>query len=194
MKYVLVSLLGDEATAANDAFARWFAGSHAPAAAFHAEHPEHADVAAAVRATPNALVLGHDGDGSVRGAARGAPWAEPEAFAEMFAGARVWVYACDTRGATLEADLFSFGKRAHERGVGVFAGHSSPITAVPGFPSIPYLRDAVYEALARAFRAFIQGENSAEALRRAALKSRGRATALAANPIERDMRNLRVLA
>ncbi len=193
MRYVLVSLLGDEATAANDAFARWFAASHPPVAAFHSAHPPHADVAAALHETPIALVLGHDGGGSVRGAAKGAPWADPTAFAAMFSGARVWVYACDTRGRALEDDLVSFGQRGHAGGVNVFAGHCSPITAVPGFPSLPFLRDAVYGSLARAFRAFILGENRAEELRRAALKAGGRATALAAHPIERDMQSLRVL-
>jgi len=195
VKYVLVSLLGDDATAVNDDFAQWFARAHPPSAAFHHEHPDHAAVAAAVRGSPNALVLGHDGGGSVRGAAKGPPWAEPATFAEIFSGARVWVYACDTRGPTLEEDLVSFGRLAHERGVSVFAGHCSPITAVPGFPSLPYLRDSVYEALGRAFRAFIQGQNSASELRRLALKASvlGRATTFTANPIERDMQSLRVL-
>ena len=78
----------------------------------------------------------------------------------------------------------------------MFAGHCSPITAVPPFTSLPDLRTLVYRALARAFRAFLQGQNSAEELRRAALKGAvgGRATAFAALPIERDMASLRVLA
>ncbi len=89
MTFVLVSLLGDDATAANDEFARWFEASHSPAAAFHGEHPDHEAVAAAVRVTPTALVLGHDGGGSLRGASSGSPWVNPTEFARIFAGARV---------------------------------------------------------------------------------------------------------
>lgn len=196
MTYVLVSLLGDEATAANDDFARWFEHAHAPAAAFHGEHPDHEEVARAVQRTPIALVFGHDGDGSVRGAANGRPWADPAQFARIFAGARVWVYACETRGQKLDRDLDSFGNQARAGGVAVFAGHCTKITAVPPFTSMPDLRASVYQALARAFRAFIQGVNNAGELQRAALRGavRGRGTALSALPIERDMKSLRVLA
>lgn len=196
MNYVLVSLLGDEATAANDEFARWFAKDHPPAAAFHGEHPDHALVAAAVQEARTALVFGHDGGGSLRGAAKGPAWLGPDEFARIFVGARVWVYACETRAKALEEDLASFGKQARSGGVAVFAGHCTPITAVPPFTTLPLLRDSCYQALARAFRAFLQGENNADALRRAALKGAvfGRGTVLAASPIERDMASLRVLA
>ncbi len=195
MSYVLVSLLGDEATAANDLFARWFEASHRPSSAFHEEHPDHEAVAAAVRETRLALVFGHDGGGSLRGASGGPPWVDASEFARIFAGARVWVYACDTRARAQEDDILSFGRQAHSLGVAVFAGHCTPITAVPPFTTLPGLRDAVYNALARAFRAFLQGQNSAEELRRAALKGAvaGRGTVLAAQPIERDMMSLRVL-
>lgn len=108
MSYVLVSLVGDDATAANDEFARAFAVSHRPKHAFHGESPAHADVAAAVRETKTALVLGHDGGGSLRGASQGDPWITPQEFAKVFYDARVWVYACDTRGPTMEQDLDSF--------------------------------------------------------------------------------------
>jgi hypothetical protein len=196
VSYVLVSLLGDAATEANDAFAQWFAALHPPSQAFHGEHPDHDVVAAAVRATPLALVLGHDGGGSVRGAAEGAAWADPEQFARIFAGARVWVYACLTRGERLEDDLESFGRRARGAGVAVFAGHARPINAVLPFVSFPEPRTVVYQALARAFRAFLQGENNARALQRAALRgtSSGRPTVLIAPWIQRDMESLRVLA
>ena len=198
MSYVLVSLLGDDATEANDAFARWFEASHPPARAFHAEHPDHDEVAAAVRATPLALVLGHDGGGSVRGAARGAAWTDPAQFARIFAGARVWVYACMTRGDNQADDLDSFGRRAHGAGgVAVFAGHARAIAAVPPFMSFPEPRTRIYEALARAFRAFLfGGETNAAALGRAALRgaSSGRSTLLVAPWIKDDMASLRVLA
>lgn len=195
MSYVLVSLIGDDATAANDEFARWFAAHHPPACAFHAESPAHDEIAAAVRETKTALVLGHDGGGSLRGASQGAPWITPPEFAKVFYDARVWVYACDTRGPTLEQDLESFGRIAFEQGVRVFAGHASPITAVPPFMLFPDLRKRTHEALARAFRAFIQGEDNAAVLRRIALAGTvgGRATVFGALPIQQDMNVLRIL-
>jgi hypothetical protein len=196
VKYVLVSLLGDEATAANDEFARWFAENHPGVTAFHGEHPDHGAVAEAVAAAPLALVLGHDGGGSVRGRSDGPPWTDPTQFARIFAGARVWVYACKTRGESLEDDLDSFGKIARDGGVSVFAGHATAITAVPPFTTFPTLRTNVYAALARAFRAFLQGENRADELRRAALKGAegGRSTVLIASSVKQDMASLRVLA
>ncbi len=195
MSYVLVSLIGDEATATNDEFARWFALNHPPARAFHGESPSHDDVAAAVRETKTALVLGHDGGGSLRGASTGPAWITPEQFAQVFQDARVWVYACDTRGPTLEQDLESFGRIAFERGVYVFAGHASPITAVPPFTLFPDLRKRTHEALARVFRAFIHGEDNANELRRIALAATvgGRAAVFSALPIKQDMDVLRVL-
>ena len=195
MSYVLVSLLGDDATAANDAFARWFEESHRPKASFHDEHPEREAVAAAVRETRLALVFGHDGGGSLRGAKGGPPWVDASEFARIFAGARVWVYACDTRAKAQEDDLLSFGRQARDGGVAVFAGHCTSITAVPPCSTMPSLREPVYQAFARAFRAFLQGQNNAEEIRRAALKGTvvGRSTVLAALPVERDMKSLRVL-
>ena len=195
MSYVLVSLLGDDATAANDEFARWFADAHPPSAAFHAAHPDHDAVAAALKKAPHALVFGHDGGGSLRGHAEGPAWVEPDGFARIFTGARVWVSACSPRSPSLEEDLQSFGRVAHAGGVAVFAGHASPITAVSPFTKMPELRKSVRSALARGFRAFLQGQNNAEELRRAVLGGAvaGRGTALAALSIENDMRSLRVL-
>lgn len=193
MTYVLVSLLGDKATETNDDFARWFETEHPPAAAFHGEHPDHDAVAAAVRKAPIALVFGHDGGGLLRGAIGGPRWADPAEFARMFVGARVWVYACETRARKLEEDLESFGRQAHTGGVNLFAGYCSAITAVPLLE--PGVRDSVYRALGRTFRAFIQGESRAGELRRVAKIGTvgGRSTALTAMIIERDMASLRVL-
>ncbi|MBK8255363.1 MAG: hypothetical protein IPK82_22230 [Polyangiaceae bacterium] len=195
MSYVLVSLTGDEATAANDLFAQWFAKTHPPHAAFHEEHPNHNAVADAVRQAGNALVFGHDGVGSVRGKSLGEPWVDPQTFGQIFSGSRVWVYACDTRSKNLEEDLTSFGRVASGAGVQVFAGFAAPVTAVPPFSTLEALRTPIYQALARGFRAFISGENSAENLKKAVLRgaATGRGAVLAASQIERDIQTLRVL-
>jgi hypothetical protein len=195
VSYVLVSLLSDAATQDSDAFARWLAQSQPPAGEFHDANPAHAAVSEAVRRAPVALVFGHDGGGTLRAEASGESWATPEQFAEMFSGARVWVYACNTRAPKQEEDLESFGRRAHELGVRVFAGHCTAIASVAHETAQPQ-RDLAYRALGRAFRAFLRGQNSANAIRLAALRGvagPGRFVALAALPVEDALRSLRVL-
>jgi len=174
--YVLVSLVADddEATRWNDEFARWFASEHPPAAAFHGEMPDHAAVRMALEKlpkdrTPTALVFCHDGGGTLRARSVGDPWADAAKFADTFVGARVWVYACDTRGTALNDDLDSFGRWARDHGIEVFVGHASAVAAPP--PSPPNVRTYIYQALGRAFRAFLQGEERPPELRRAALPS-----------------------
>ena len=194
MRYVLVSLVGDSATQSNDQFARWFAERHVPVRAFHEEHPDHTSVQGAVEDAGTAIVMGHDGGGSLRARAAGPPWATAEDFATMFSGARVWAFACSTRSAQLEDDLDSFGRKVRGGGVAVFAGHASDITAPPLFDSLPLLRDQTYGALARGFRKFLQGSNSAKEIRNHALRSSGRGTALVARSIEDTFQTLRILA
>ncbi len=197
MSYVLVSLVGDAATEESDKFARWLAGEIRPARAFHDEHPEHAAVAAAVKVTPVALVICHDGGGSVRARRDGPSWADAASFATIFSDARVWAYACNTRAPKLAEDLESFGRRAFASGVRVFAGHCSSIIAPPDAPTYPALRRAGYRALGRAMRAFLRGENRADELRRIALReaaASGRRAVFAAPAIEDAMNSLRVLA
>lgn len=192
MSYVLVSLRGDEATQMNDAFAQHFAKAFPPAVFFSEEHPDHDRVAESVRAWGQAVVMGHDGAGSLRAHGQGPPWTDARGFASMFRGARVWAYACDTRGASLETDLDSFGRQAVELGVRVFAGHAAPITAPPPFATMPTLRDEVYRALGRGFRCFLQGSNNADEIRLAALRNRSAKNALIAYPIQDALASLRV--
>lgn len=196
MSYVLVSLPGDAATQATDRFARWFEEKCPPTGSFHERAPHHPDVAKAVGATPKALVFGHDGGGSLRAEAKGPAWADPDQFAEMFSGARVWVYACGTRAKKLGDDLESFGRRAKAKGVGVFAGHAGPVPAVADLAALPDLRDATYRAFDRVFRAFLGGESSADELRRIGLgdvSSAGRSAVLTALPVQRALETLRIL-
>jgi hypothetical protein len=151
-------------------------------------------VSDAVRATQNALVFAHDGDGSIRAVRGGAPWADAQAFAGIFQGARVWVYACDTRSDALEEDLASFGRVAHAAGVRVFAGHCGPVT-VPFLPALPNNMESVYQGLRGAFVAFLEGEDDVAALRDAALADvpLGRAAVFVSPWLEQALKTLRVL-
>ncbi len=194
MTYVLVSLVGDKGTQDADRFARWFAERRRPATAFHEPSPAHASVKDAVLKTRAAIVFAHDGGGSVRAVRGGARWADAREFAAVFHGARVWVYACDTRSAELEADLTSFGRVAHGEGVRVFAGHCSDVR-LPWLPTWHNTMEAMYQGLHRAFTAFLEGEDDAQALRGAALGGvpRGTAAVFASPFVERAMQTLRVL-
>jgi hypothetical protein len=176
----------------NDVFARRFLAEHPTDLAFFGAHPGHDLVAEKVKEVGLAIVMGHDGGGTLRAASDGPPWADADQFARMFAGARVWVYACDSCSRTQD-DLGSFGARAVAQGVRIFVGHTSPITAPPPFDSIPQLRDATYRALARGFRRFLLGSDSATEIRNHALGARGRGTALVSLSIEDALRSLRVL-
>lgn len=193
MNYVLVSLVGDDATRMNDIFARKFLAQHPTDLAFFEEHPDHDLVAARVQETGLAIVMGHDGGGFLRAARDGRPWADADQFARIFNGARVWAYACDTCTKMHEDDLVSFGERALALGVRVFVGHTSPITAPPPFESMPRLREDTYLALARGFRRFLLGSDNATEIRNHALKSSGRGTSIVALSIEDAFRSLRVL-
>lgn len=143
--------------------------------------------------TELAIVMGHDGGGSLRAASAGPSWADTTQFARLFRGARVWAYACDTRAATLEDDLSSFGRMALAGGVRVFAGHASPITAPPPFASLPQLRETTYLAPARGFRCFLQGCDCTAEIRNRALRSRDPRIALIALSIQDAFESLRVL-
>lgn len=196
MTYVLVSLRGDKATQDADEFARWFADRRAPSAAFHEESPPHAEVREAASKTPNALVFAHDGGGSIRAVEGGPPWADAQTFASMFQGARVWVYACDTRSDVLEADLAMFGRLAQKAGVRVLAGHCGRVKLPFLLPGFPVIHEDLYQALHRAFVAFLEGEDDVAALRGAALAGvpLGRTAAVVSPWLQQAMNTLRVLS
>jgi hypothetical protein len=194
LNYALLSLVGDDATRMNDEFARWFKKDHPPACAFHDEHPSHDEVAAQVQAASAALVMSHDGNGTLRAVSRGRAWATGAEFGRMFSGKRVWVYACDTRSEHPDLDLASFGRAARAHGVAVFAGHVSPITAPPTYDGmVRGLREHTYRMLARAFRHFLLGSNDADEIRLHARRSRARSNLLGALGIEDALDSLVIL-
>jgi hypothetical protein len=170
MSYVLVSLVGDEATQTADAFAAWFAERKPPAARFREEAPDHDAVASAVRQCGQALVFGHDGGGTLRARRRGPAWATADQFAHMFRDARTYAYACDTMAERHESDLGAFGHESQRLRVRVFAGHCTGATAAVDSES-PVLSEALREAVAAVLCAFLDGENDAAHLRLVAEQS-----------------------
>ncbi|MBN2495902.1 MAG: hypothetical protein JXR96_15025 [Deltaproteobacteria bacterium] len=164
--YVLVSLVGDEATREADDFALRFEKRRPPSESFHEPAPNLDDVSAEVAKARQALVFGHDGGGSLRAFAEGPPWATAEQFGKAFAGSRVYAFACKTMGTHLtdDDDVTAFGHAATRSGVSVFAGHCSWATASME-DSPADLAVAVWNALADVICAFLDGENDAGRLR-----------------------------
>lgn len=173
MSYVLVSLIreGDEGTEESDAFARWYEARHAPSVSFHAESPNHEEVAAAVLALPKrrGFVLGHGGD-----TLRAVPgpgvlnvfevpvvWANVEQLAAMFDGARVYVFACSTLAEANDGE--SFGRAAVARGVAAYAGHRKPIQA-PNVGSDAHLDKKLRRGVERVVTTFLDGCNDVKTL------------------------------
>jgi hypothetical protein len=166
VSYVLVSLVrdGDVATLASDAFARWYAEHHPPAARFHDEAPHHGAIAAAVVALDarRGFILGHGGD-TLRAGPGPDPlkpfqvvvvWADARQFAEMFTGARVYVFACSTLAEATDAK--SFGRTVVELGVAAYAGHFKPVQA-PDVADVGLHDEQLRRAIARVVKTFLDG-------------------------------------
>ena len=95
----------------------------------------------------------------------------------------------------LEVDLASFGRRAHEAGVRVFAGHCGDVRMPPPHPALQRTVESVYEGLRGAFVAFLEGQHDAAALRDAALAGvpLGRAALIVSPLLHEALKTLRVL-
>lgn len=192
MSYVLVSLVaeGDAATQASDAFAQWYAEQHAPVARFHGEQPDHAEITAAVVAIDprRGFVLGHGGE-TLRAEPGAGPleffravrvWADCYRFAEMFRGARVYVFACSTLAR--EEGTESFGRNAVELGVAAYAGHWKPIHA-PEIAGGDLHDERLRRVIARVVRRFLDGCDSLEALLMEARSAASRGAKIQLRPI-----------
>jgi hypothetical protein len=166
MSYVLVSLVGagDAATAASNAFALWYAERHEPSHSFHHASPGHDEIAAAVVALDprRGFVLGHGGD-TLRSGPGPDPlnpfrvvvvWADAAQFAAMFAGARVYVFACSTVAEA--ADVDSFGRAVVARGVAAYAGHFKPVQA-PDVADVGLHDAQLRRAIERVVKMFLEG-------------------------------------
>lgn len=173
MTYVLVSLVreSDAALQASDAFAHWYAEKHPPATRFHGESPEHSSISAAVQVLNprRGFVLAHGGD-TLRSGPGPDPlkpfqiivvWADAAQFAEMFKGARVYVFACSTLAEMAEAD--SFGREVVRLGVAAYAGHFRPVQA-PEVKGVGLHDTQLRRAIARVVRTFLDGCNDADQL------------------------------
>ena len=176
MSYVLVSLVGDEATQKADEFASWLEAAHPPTIVFREASPSHAAVKSAAAGPHRAVVFGHNGShggvSSLRAKATGASWATAPELGKLFPGARVYAYACETMGRGDKTDPESLGFAAKAAGVAAFAGHTSFLDAgweeaVPIASAVEPVRKALGELIL----AFLGGESDSNKLKLAARAS-----------------------
>jgi hypothetical protein len=98
-------------------------------------------------------------------------WADARQFAAMFAGARVYVFACSTLAETETETPGSFGREAVALGVAAYAGHHKPVHA----PGDVGLHDRqMQRAIERVVRTFLAGCDDAGQLRMEARRALSR--------------------
>jgi len=164
MSFVIVSLVGDEATQAADTFMQWLAVQRPPCCYVAARCPDREEVRKC--AATHAIVSGHNGGGSLRAEPAGEPWLDAPGLGKTFTGARLYAFACYTlSGERGVDDIQAIGYAAVESGVSAFAGHAGWIDASWGErleePTLTEVRKAVAEVVWR----FLGGENDATKLR-----------------------------
>ena len=135
MTYALVCLVGDAPTQLAADFARWIAIRRPPHQAWFESHPTATDVQKAVATTKQLLAFGHNGrlndEHSMRSHSGSNIWLRGPELGAHFAGARIYLWACETMGAgsTRSAEVSSLGDEAIAAGAAVVAGHSVTLSA-----------------------------------------------------------------
>ncbi len=130
MKYVLVRLIGDEATRSAASFGDALARIHQPHAAWEELNPPVDDVARAVAEVGKLVVIGHDGPlggrHSLRATAQGSVWLDGTQLGQRFRGARIYLWACETLGVDSVRDpgVAYLGDEAVHAGAASVAGYS----------------------------------------------------------------------
>jgi hypothetical protein len=155
MTYVLVHLVGDQASEHAGRLVEHLERARTPTCAFRGESPPHDDVATACTTGPtSAVCIGH-GSPAGLGPDRNRVWADADRLGEVFRERRLYAYACNTTG-----DLGSLGARAVRAGVAVFVGHDRIIEA----PLPPQERRMVAQVASAAILAFVGGQDDERAL------------------------------
>jgi hypothetical protein len=136
VSYVLVCLVGDEATHRASDFGRWLEQQEPrPRSVLFEPHPAHVPLQSSVTESKTLFVIGHNGRArgvhSLRAEAAGQAWIRGEELGMRFAGARVFAWACETVGeeGTRIEGVAHLGDEAVSAGLKGFAGFS---IRVPG--------------------------------------------------------------
>lgn len=171
MTYVLISLPGDQASREAADFGAWFAQRRQPDVTFSEAAPDHSAVRTAVARTRCAVVFGHNGGGALRASAGGAPWAGAQEMGQVFGGARVYAFACNTMGEHSADGLRGLGVDAVRAGVHVFAGHPTFVPADTGQDPRGKFHHAIRQAIAAVIVEFLDGCSDEAVLRLRAERS-----------------------
>ncbi|MEX1366950.1 MAG: hypothetical protein AB1Z98_27735 [Nannocystaceae bacterium] len=158
MTYVLVHLVGDDATRAATRLVKHLEAERPASTRFQGPDPRHDDVAECLARAPSsasAVCVSHGGPAGL-GPDREQVWADASDLGRLFRDRRVYAYACDSAGS-----IESLGARAVEEGVAVFVGHEGPITA-PMSAAAMQMVDSVASA---AIVGFIDGDDDERSLR-----------------------------
>lgn len=149
MKYVLVRLVGDEATQKASALGDLLSQCVEPAARWEGQHPPVDEVARAVREVGNLVVIGHDGPvnnrHSLRSHANGGVWLDGTQLGQRFPGARIYLWACEAAGtdSTRQEGVAYLIDEAVHAGANAVAGYglkASGDLGTYGHPDKPWLR------------------------------------------------------
>ena len=168
--YTLVCLVGDGPTKTAAEFAKWLNLRRAAQEVWLERAPPHDAVEESVRRTKAIVLLAHDGPlhgvHSLRSEAAGGVWMRGEEVGRRFAGARVYLLACETMGSesTRPQGLEFLGDEAQRAGAAVVAGHSLTLDADferLGGPHAERFR----HALAELIWGFLDGENGEQRLK-----------------------------
>lgn len=159
MTYVLVHLVGDDASKAAGRLADYLCDARTPVHDARGESPAHAEIADALErggSSASGVCISHGGSRGI-GPAPDRVWATAEQLGEIYRARRIYVYGCETTGPN------SLATRAIAAGVAVFVGHDVRIEAP--LPSAE--RRMVVTVAGAAILAFIDGTDDERALQAA---------------------------
>lgn len=157
MSYVLVHLLGDEASGHAVRLTDYLRTQRLPTSAFVGEHPPHHEIERSFAETPvlmTGVCIGHGGPAGI-GPTPERIWANASELGTLFGQRRLYAFACNTAGG-----LESLGARAIQAGVLVFVGHDRVLEA----PLPPAEQRMVETVAGAAIIAFIDGQDDEQEL------------------------------
>ncbi len=156
MTYVLVSLVGDEATGESNALSKTLEELRSPSSVHRGESPNVDEVRQSMSGVESAVLFGHDKYGTLRAFSDPTrSWANGEQIGRMFHGARIYLFAC----SSFLPEGESLAEKAVQHGVRLVVGHDAPVSSPDS--DLGYSRtqiSVVRKAALSMIEAFLDGE------------------------------------
>lgn len=170
MTYVLVSLVGDEATRDANALSLRLEERCPAASTYRDESPDVDRIEQSMAEVDAAVLFGHDGGGTLRAFSESERiWADALALGRIFGGARIYIYACDS----FQPCGDSLAELAVNHGVRLVVGHDAPIGTPDPLQGYTQEQLAIVQDAALAMMvAFLGGETDERRLRGIGLRAR----------------------